>query len=182
MKRVLICAAVMLLAVMGAAMASAQALNVGTMPASVAVPTDVQNFYWAGMSYNNGGSPALAGNAGYARRLVDSVSSAAQLPLYGFTSFDVVPASTKPFSVTSNVGIGIAQKIATIGKVPVWIPTAAGISWTGSNTGYHYDFGMMATIHVKGQWFLAPMVRGLKDNLNGDGFHPIIGVNIGLGQ
>jgi hypothetical protein len=172
MRRVLVCAALMLLAVMGAAMASAQ-LNVGTPNVPVA---DVQNIYAAGVSYSVNASPAIAGTALYAHQVTDS-------GLYAFTAVDALPNTFKPLTVNTNIGIGVAQKVATLGRVPIYMPTAAGISWNGMNTGWQWNGGVLASIHIKNQYYLMPTVRFLKSSVsNGSGYQPIIGVLFGWGQ
>jgi hypothetical protein len=142
-------------------------------PANVA---PLQNIYGAGVSYSVGGSPAVAGTGLYARQLSDSGT-------YAFTAVDALPNTLKPFTVSTNVGVGIAQKLFTIGKVPVYVPTALGISWTGSNTGWQYNAGALAVIHLKGNYYVMPTARFLKSSVsNGTGYQPIIGVLFGFGQ
>jgi hypothetical protein len=137
---------------------------------------DVTNLYGAGLSYNVGGSPALAGTGLYARKLTDS-------NLYAFTAIDALPNTLKPFTVTTNIGAGVAQKVVTIGKVPVYIPTAAGISFNGTNTGWQWNTGALAAIKLKGNYFLLPTVRLVKSSVsNGSGYQPIVGVLFGWGQ
>ena len=142
---------------------------------TVTLPT---NLYGAGVSYSPGGSPAVAGTGIYARLLVDSGT-------YAFTVADVLPNTMKPFTVTTNMGVGIAQRIATIGTVPVYIPTSAGISYTGSNTGWSWTTGVMAVFDVKNHpnLKLMPNVRLAKSSVsNGTGYQPILGFLVGWGQ
>jgi hypothetical protein len=137
---------------------------------------DVVNLYGVGASYNNGASASVAGTALYARKIADSST-------YAFTVVDAVPNTLKPFTVNTNIGAGIAQKIFAIGRVPIFIPTSAGISFNGQNTGWKYDFGALAAIHLKGQYYLLPTVRVVKSSVsNGDGYQPIVGVLFGWGQ
>ena len=119
MKRILMCAAAMLLT---AVAAGAQRLNVGTLTPPA---TDVQNMYAAGVSYSVNATPAIAGTALYAHEVTDS-------GLYAFTAVDALPNTIRPLTVTSNIGVGVAQKVATLGKVPIYMPTAAGVSWSNS--------------------------------------------------
>lgn len=135
----------------------------------------LDNLYGAGVSYNVGGSPAVAGTGLYAHRLADST--------YAFTAVDALPNTIKPFVVSTNIGAGVAQKLFTIGKVPVYVPTAVGISFTGSNTGWQYNAGALAAIHIKGNYYVMPTVRFLKSSVSGGtGYQPIIGVLFGFGQ
>ena len=143
-------------------------------PAPAAPPTNVYGF---GVSFNQSGTPRVAGTGLYAR-LISSSSGT-----YAFTVLDALPTSTKPFSVTTNVGAGIAQKLFSIGKVPIFAPTSAGISFTGSNTGWNWSTGALADIKVKGNWRVMPNVRLLKSSVNnGTGYQPIVGVLFGWGQ
>lgn len=137
---------------------------------------DISNIYLAGGSYSSGASPAFAGSALYAHE----VNSAGT---YAFTMVDALPASTKPFTVTTNVGVGIAQRVATIGTIPILIPTAAGISYTGTNTGWAYSTGVGAVFKLKPNWYLMPTLRVLKSSVSsGSGYQPIIGVLFGWGK
>ena len=143
---------------------------------TVATPTGVQNIYAAGASYSINASPAVAGTALYAH----SLNSAGT---YAFTAIDALPATLKPFTVTSNIGVGIAQKIFTLGSIPVYMPTAAGISWSGTNTGWQWSGGGLASIHVKGNYYLMPSVRFLKSSVSGGtGYQPIIGLLVAWGK
>lgn len=142
-------------------------------PASSA---QIQNIYAGGVSYNHGATPAVAGTALYAHALNTSGT-------YAFTVFDALPATTKPFTVTTNVGAGIAQKAFTLGKVPIYVPTAAGISWSGSNTGWQWSTGGLASIHIKGDYYIMPSVRLEKSSVsNGAGYQPVIGLLFGWGK
>jgi hypothetical protein len=151
----------------------------GIASAQSAQSAQLQNIYGAGVSYNVGGSPAIAGTALYAHQ----VSADTAPNLYAFTAVDALPNTLKPFTVSTNVGIGIAQKVATLGKVPIFMPTAAGISFNGSNTGWQWNGGVLASIHIKGQYYVMPTVRFLKSSVsNGTGYQPIVGVLFGWGQ
>lgn len=132
--------------------------------------SDPANIYGAGVSYNAGAAPAIAGTGLYAH-LVNNSST------YAFTAVDLLPNTVKPLTVTTNIGAGIGQKIATIGKVPIYIPTAAGISFNGSNTGWQWNTGALVSIHLKNEWYLMPTVRVVKSSVsNGTGYQPIVGV------
>ncbi|HEY1808864.1 MAG TPA: hypothetical protein VGG42_09895 [Acidobacteriaceae bacterium] len=149
---------------LGSLVAAAQ-----TAPAPAA-PTAAQNIYAGGLSYDVGGSPAIAGTALYARNL----NTGATLPTYAFTVIDALPESVKPFTVSTNVGAGIAQQVAKVGNVTVWMPTAAGISWTGTNMGFQWNGGAGATIPIKGSYGLMPSIRFLKSSVNGGSGYQLI--------
>lgn len=134
------------------------------------------NVYAAGVSFNSGASPSVAGTALYAHLLSDGSGT------YAYSVFDALPTTLKPFTVTNNVGAGIAQKLFSIGNVPIYVPTAAGISWNGSNTGWQWSTGALASIKLKGNWRIMPNVRLVKSSVsNGDGYRPMFGVLFGWG-
>ncbi len=139
--------------------------------------TQLSDIYAGGVSYNVSGSPSLAGTGLYAHRVADSGT-------YAFTVVDAVPTSVKPVTVTTNFGVGVAQKVFTVGKIPIYIPTAAGASYTGTNTGWAWSTGAMGVIKLKDSgYFLAPSVRLLKSSVsNGDGYQPIVTVMFGWGK
>jgi len=137
--------------------------------------SQLTNIYAAGVSYNNSGSPSIAGTGMYAHNITGGT--------YAFTVVDALPSSFKPFTVTSSFGAGIAQKVFTVGKVPVYIPTAAGISYNGTNTGWAWSTGALASVKVKGNWRVFPNVRIVKSSVsNGAGYQPIVGVMFGYGN
>jgi hypothetical protein len=145
-------------------------------PAPTPAPAAIQNIYAAGASWNGAGSASVAGSVLYAHLLADGT--------YAFTHIDAVPASVKPFTVTTNIGAGVAQKIATIGKYNVYVPAAAGISFSGANAGWQWNTGAAVAIPfgTKG-YFLMPTVRFLQSNVSGGaGVQPIIGLLFGWGK
>lgn len=151
-------------------------LNIMLGISSVCSAQSVQNFYAAGVSYNNAAQPAIAGTALYAHAVGDSGT-------YAFSAIDAVPATLKPFTVTTNVGVGVAQKVVTLGSVPIYVPTAVGISWTGTNTGWEWNTGAMAVIHIKGSYTINPVIRVVKSSVSGGtGYQPIVGVLFGWGK
>lgn len=151
------------------------AVTAQTAAPAPAAATPIQNLYAAGVSYNVGASPAVAGTGLYAH-LVASPGT------YAFTAVDVLPASTKPFTVNTNFGVGIAQQIATIGKIPIFVPTSAGVSFNGVNTGWQWNAGALAVIKLKGNYSLLPTVRLVKSSVGGSGYQPIVGLLFGWGQ
>lgn len=140
-------------------------------------PTPIQNLYAGGVSWNGASSPSVAGSGLYAHLIAGTGT-------YAFTHVDAVPASVKPFTVTTNIGAGVAQKVATIGKYNVYVPTAAGISFNGQNAGWQWNTGAGVAIPVgtKG-YYLMPTVRVLQSNVSGGaGVQPIVGLLFGWGK
>ena len=142
---------------------------------TASLPTNV---YAGGVSFNNSASPRLAGTGLYARLVNDGTGT------YAFSVFDALPTSYKPFTVTTNVGAGVAQHLFDIGKVPLYAPVATGISWTGSNTGWQWNGGVMAAIKLptkSGYWHVYPNVRFLRSNVsNGSGYQLTAGILLGF--
>lgn len=145
--------------------------------AQTPAPAQATNIYAAGVSFNQSAKPAVAGTALYARLLSDGSGT------YAFTVVDALPANVHPFTVTTNFGAGIAQKVFSIGKVPLYIPTSAGISFTGNNTGWNWSTGALASIKAKGNFRIMPNVRIVKSSVSdGAGYQPIVGLLFGWGQ
>ena len=111
-----------------------------------------QNVYAAGVSFNNSATPAIAGTGLYARSLNDASGT------YAFTVVDALPNTVKPFTVTTNFSAGLAQRVFSIGKYPIFVPTAAGLSYTGTNLGWAWSTGGMTSIKLKGNWHIFPSV------------------------
>jgi hypothetical protein len=146
-------------------------------PAPAATPALPSNLYAAGVSFNSTASPRIAGTGLYARLISDSTGT------YAFTVLDALPASISPFTVTTNMGVGVAQKLFTVGKVPIFVPTSAGISFNGTNTGWAWSTGAIASIRIKNNWRVLHNVRIVKSSVsNGAGYQPIVGVLFGWGQ
>jgi hypothetical protein len=147
-----------------------------------AVPAQAQslpvNIYAGGVSFAVGASSSSVAGTGLYARLVSNDSGT-----YAFTAVDAVPVTRSPFVVTTNFGVGVAQKIITIGKVNFFTPTSAGISYTGSNTGWSWTTGVLANIPIKGSWSLMPNCRLVKSSVSGGtGYQPIIGVLTAWGK
>ena len=150
-------------------------LSVG-VSAQTPPPTDVQNIFAGGVSWNVGASPAVAGTGLYAHSINTSGT-------YAFTVLDALPSTVKPFTVSTNIGVGVAQKIATLGKVPIYVPTTAGISWSGSNTGWQWSGGGLASIRLKGDYYLMPSLRFMKSSVSSNsGYQLIPGVLFAWGK
>jgi len=136
----------------------------------------LSNIYAAGISFNNAGVPAIAGTGLYARFITGGT--------YAFTVIDALPNNLKPFTVTSNISAGVAQKLFTIGNFPIFVPTAAGVSFNGTNTGWAWSTGGMTSIKLKkSNWRIFPCVRVAKSSVsNGTGYQIIPGILFGWGQ
>lgn len=152
-------------------------LAVAFSPVAAHAQTLPANVYAVGVSGAPSASPAVAGTFMYAHSVTSSAGT------YAFTVADILPNTSEPFTVTTNIGAGVAQKVATIASIPVYIPTSAGISLNGSNTGWAWSTGGMAVITFKNNWYIMPNIRVVKSSVaNGTGYQPIIGLMFGWGQ
>lgn len=140
-----------------------------TLPAS---------FYAAGASYNPSASPQFAGTLLIAKNVTVSGSNQRV-----FTVVDVLPVNLQTLTVSTNIGIGDALKVATIAGHEVYAPTSAGISYTGSNTGWNWTTGVAVPFKVRADksWYAVPNVRVLKSSVAG-GYQLVPGVLFGWGQ
>lgn len=141
-------------------------------PSQAQTPTSL---YAGGVSYNNAGTPSIAGTALYAHKVDQAGTYAAMV-------FDALPTQTRPFTVTTNVGTGVVQKFFSIGGVSIYGTTNVALSFNGTNTGWSYAFGGGASIPLKknSHWRFVPMLRGAKSNVsNRTGFQVIPGGLIG---
>lgn len=146
------------------------------------------NIYAAGTSWNQSTSPQVAGTALYARLVNDGSGT------YAFSVVDALPVVSTPgnatiangaakvYSVDTDISVGIAQQILTIHNVPIFVPTSAGVSFNGSNTGWAWTTGAMAAFTIKGNWKVFPVIRVAKSSVGGEGYQPIIGIMFGWGQ
>jgi hypothetical protein len=138
------------------------------------VSQSVTNIYLGGVSYNPGADQKVAGTGIYARQLNTSGT-------YAFTLVDFLPGANK--TVTSNVGVGVAQKIATIDGHDIFGTGATAISFSGSSTGWAWTGGALIPFRIKGNWYAAADVRFLKSSVSGGaGYQVIPGVRFGWGQ
>ena len=138
------------------------------------------NIYGAGVSWNQGASSSaaqqFAGTALYARQQTTAGT-------YAFTVLDAVPASYAPFTVTTNLGVGVAQQVFTLSNWTVYATVAAGPSWSGSNTGWNWTGGAIATHTIKGKWWIGPNARVVKSSVNNNsGYQLILGLVAGVQQ
>lgn len=132
------------------------------------------NFGAAGISYLAGGS--VAGTGLYAHQL--------SAGMYAFTVVDAVPSvGLKPFTVNTQPAVGIAQRVFSIAGVPVFVPTAAGVSFNGSNTGWAWSTGALGIVPLKADspWKILPSARLVKSSISGSGYQVIVGIAIGWG-
>jgi len=145
-----------------------------TTPVEKTASVPFTNIYAGGISFNNSASPEVAGSGLYAR-LVNPSSGT-----YAFTVVDALPTTVKPFTVTSNFSGGVAQKVFSVAGIPIFVPTSAGVSFNGPNTGWAWSTGAIAPIKLKNNWYAYPNVRTLRSNVaHGSGYQLIVGLFFG---
>lgn len=146
-------------------------------PVMLAIAADApRHIYAAGVAWNQAASPRIAGTGLYARPVNDSGT-------YAFTAVDVLPTTVQPLSVTTQFSTGVAQRILTVGGVPVYVPTSVGISYNGDATGWAWTTGALAAVRLKGAWRVMPHARLVKSSVSGgSGYQVIFGALIGWGQ
>ena len=158
--------------------------------------TPFNNIYAFGVSYNNATTPSVDGTALYARLVAANTSSTttalgtttSSYPTYAFTAIDILPVSIKPFEVSTDMSVGVAQRIFNFNNVNFFIPVSAGPAITGTNVGWNWTSGILADIPItKGgkptNWGILPNVRWLQTNVNGASVYQLTaGVMVRLGQ
>jgi hypothetical protein len=144
--------------------------------APAAPPAPIQTGYAGGISYNPGADKPVAGTGLFFHAIAGSNT-------YAFSAVDAVPATLKPFTISTNVGVGVAQKVARIGGIDVFAPVATGVEFTGQNVGWQWNGGALAVIPIKNsRYFVAPNLRFLKGSVtSGSGYQVIAGVLFGFG-
>jgi hypothetical protein len=150
--------------------------QIATAPA-----TEPINLYAVGGSWNQSASgitaQQYAATAMYARAQTAAGT-------YAFTAIDLVPTSMTPVTLTTQTSVGIAQRVLSVAGWNIYATAASGPSWTGTNTGWAWLAGGMASHAVgKGNWRVMPNVRAIKSSINNNsGVQLIIGVMVGFGQ
>lgn len=168
---------VLIALLLGASTLNAQSSSSASTPQTL--PTNVYSF---GVSYNNGTTPSVAGTAFYAR-LANSTSGT-----YGFTVLDILPTSLKPTVVTTNIGVGVSQKVLTVNNINFFVPVSTGLTVTGTNSGWNWTGGGLMDYTIKKgglptQYHIEPNVRFVKSTVsNGSGYQLIFGLNFAIGQ
>lgn len=130
------------------------------------------NYAAIGTTYNHGAIPAIAGSALFAKRVTGDT--------FSFTVVDALPTTYKPFTVSTQWATGIAQKVVQIGNVGIFVPMAAGITYSGTNTGWVWNSGVLVGIPLKGTWVLYPVVRVSKSSV-ANSYQVFGGILIGWG-
>ncbi len=143
-----------------------------TAPTLTSLPS---NIYAFGATVNPNGSPIVSGTGLYGR-LVDTKGT------YAIAVLDVVSTTSAPYTVTTNPSAGIAQEFINNGRVKVFVTPSAGLSYTGTNTGYSYALGGLITYDLTPKYSIGFGGRLFKSNVSNSGYQPAISVEFILKQ
>ena len=136
--------------------------------------TDPLNIWGAGVSWNQSASQQVAGTIMYAREQNTAGT-------YAFGLIDAVPTTYSPLTVVTNLGVGIGQKVMSVGAWTLYATVAAGPSWSGQSTGWNWSGGAIATHPIKGNWWGGINARVIKSSVNNNsGSQFIFGVLVGM--
>lgn len=131
------------------------------------------DIYAVGGSYASSASPSIAGSAMVAHLMTPANT-------WAFAVFDALPPQAHEKTIGTSISMGVAQQIGTILGVKLFVPTAAGISYTGSNTGWEWTTGVLGSVPLgKSRWRLLPNVRFLKASVGNQGVETILGLWFG---
>lgn len=140
-------------------------------------PTEAlpNNIYAFGLTFNPNASPVVAGTGLYGR-LVDSKGT------YAIAVLDVVPTTTAPYTITTNPSAGVAQEFYANAKLKVFVTPSAGLSYSGTNTGYSYALGGMVVYDLSPSYALGFGGRLFKSNISNSGYQPAVSLEFILKQ
>lgn len=176
--------------------ASAQSLPNAPIPVPTKTKTSLpNNIYGLGVTGNPNGSPHELLTAMYGRR-VDTKGT------YAITVFDVVPAVTQVpttttdpttgvtttttkavYTVTTNVSAGVAQLFYQNSAFKVFFTPSAGLSYTGTNTGYSYALGGLIVHDFSPNYAIGIGGRAFRSNVSGvTGYQPTLTIEFILKQ
>lgn len=155
---------------LGAVLCPAQ--TAPTAPTRNALP---DNIYAFGFTVNPNASPVGSGTAMYGR-LLDTKGT------YAIAVLDAVPTTTAPYTVTTNPSAGVAQLFLNNGNLKVFATPSAGLSYTGTNTGYSYALGGLATYDISPKYAVGFGGRLFKSNVSNSGYQPSLSVEFILKQ
>jgi hypothetical protein len=126
-----------------------------------------------GAAWNQQAAPQINGMLVYATRIAEG--------LYSFNLVDITPSTYKPFTITTNITIGLAQYMRTVGPARIYTVATAGVGAGGNTAGLAWTAGGVAMVPVgkKGLCLLLS-VRALKNTMSD--FQGVYGIAIGWGD
>ncbi len=148
-------------------------------PAATATSALPTTFVGGGIAGSPGATPPVVGTALFATQL------SAASGTYSATICQAIPNNTKPFTVTTNCGTGVAQKAPfTIGSLQPYLIVDGGISWQSSNVGFQWSGMGTIPFRVKqSNWYVLPFVGWSKSSVsNGTGYQLTAGTIVSWGK
>jgi len=133
------------------------------------------NIYAFGPTFNPNATPVISGTAFYGRKLDDKGT-------YAIAGMDIMTGSTAPFTVTSNPFTGVAQQFYSSGRLHVFATPSAGLSYSGTNTGYSYALGGLIVYDLSPSYALGFGGRAFKSNISNSGYEPAVSLEFILKQ
>jgi hypothetical protein len=121
------------------------------------------NWVGAGVGFTSGAHPPVAGWASYAVKISDKG------PLYSFSSYDITPSTTKPYTLQISTRTGFATVLRQWGPMNVIGFGDAGVATAvGATTGAFSGGGAAIWRIGKTAWTIEGCVRILKTAINGN--------------
>ena len=153
-------------------------LILGLAVTPVHAQTMPTTLYGVGMAGSPYATPPVAGMGLFAKQITGTTYSA--------TLFQVIPNNQQKFTVTSNVGTGIAQQLFVIPgtKYAVYGMATGGISWQSSNVGLSFNGAATVPLrYKKSNWYALPFVGWNKSAVaNGTGYQLTAGTIVSWGN
>lgn len=141
----------------------------------LALAQNPANIYGVGAAFNPSVAPNVAGFGLYGHQLLDGT--------YAVSMLDVVPLPNSPSVVTTNLSVGVAQKLATIAGMNFYAPAGVGFTVNGPNVGFQWNGGVMGSVKLKGNYRALLGFRFQKSAVsNGEGYQLLPTVAIAWGQ
>ena len=135
-----------------------------TATTTAALPT---TFVGLGVAGSPGATPPVVGTGLFATQINASTGT------YSATVCQAIPNNTKPFTVLTNCGTGVAQKAPfSIAGVTPYVIVDGGISWQSSNVGFQWSGLATVPFRIKkSNWYVLPFVGWSKSTVsNGTGY------------
>ena len=148
---------------------SAIGLTAQTLPSTL---------YGVGLAGSPSATPPVAGMGLFAKQVTGTTYSA--------TLFQVIPNNQQKFTVTSNIGTGIAQQLFVIPgtNYAVYGMATGGVSWQSSNVGVSFSGAATVPFRYKqSNWYVLPFVGWNKSSVaNGTGYQLTAGTIVSWGK
>ena len=168
---------------------AAVALGQATTPAPTAeaILSGMPTIWAAGFTYNQAAGAAISQQVAFSAFAAKPQTASG---LYAYVLVDVIPTQFKPITVVTDTSVGVAQKVGpSIAGWSFYATAAAGPSLSGSNVGWNWNAGGLATHPIKAgsKWSWAPAIRTVKSSINNSsgiaqsGYQLIFSLGVGTG-